>query len=319
MFPLINRNIPDVEHEIVSYLGPRDLVRAKIVSKKWHSVIKRYINYLKVYKCETIKCMQEEAFLKQVNCFANIELPGRELAITVSDKNEVYILGDESILHFDILNMCFKPELTFLSSGPWRYERRHTTLSVSDDGEQFTIKQFMLSSNFWWPNGTYSYNKRSVCGHSSLVLQQPDISNCIATTAIPSIRASTPTLEDIHEFCSIFRLKPRTSCHLNDIVWLQYKRAAIFALSASDQTTDIIQSNVFGIRLGGRPRLLAKVPIDPVQLHVIGTRVLCYRKTGILGKMIVFDVWNPDSVRQGDINMTDVHVHLGVKGEHSNN
>ena len=55
MFPLIDRNLPNVEHNIVSYLGSRDLVRAKVVCKAWHSVINRYINYLKVHKFETIK------------------------------------------------------------------------------------------------------------------------------------------------------------------------------------------------------------------------------------------------------------------------
>ena len=188
-------------------------------------------------------------------------------------------------------------------------------LDVSDDGQHFTIRQFMLSLNFWWSNGTFAYSKRSVSGHSSLVLQEPDISNCIATTAMPTARALSPTLESISEFYSIFQRIQMKEQRLSAIAYLQNKRAAIFAVSVSYRYRIGVQSKVFGIRAGGEPKLLAKIPIDPVQLHVFGTRVLCYRKDGHGGKMIVFDFWNPDSVRRGDFNITEVDS--GVKYEHS--
>ena len=78
---------------------------------------------------------------------------------------------------------------------------------------------------------------------------------------------------------------------------------------------------VFAIRPGGEPKLLAEVPMDPVRLQVLGTRVLCHANTWISDrhwrwyrlkksesddtKIIVFDVWNPDSVRKADVEVTD--------------
>ena len=47
MFSLMGRDIPLVDNMILSQLGPRDLVRAKRVSKAWHMATKRYLKYLK--------------------------------------------------------------------------------------------------------------------------------------------------------------------------------------------------------------------------------------------------------------------------------
>ena len=37
MFPLLNRNVPHVEHKILAYLGPKDLVTAAFVCKEWYA------------------------------------------------------------------------------------------------------------------------------------------------------------------------------------------------------------------------------------------------------------------------------------------
>ena len=39
MFPLIERNLPQVERLVLAYLGPRDLIRAKSVCRKWRQII----------------------------------------------------------------------------------------------------------------------------------------------------------------------------------------------------------------------------------------------------------------------------------------
>ena len=43
MFSLMGRDLPLVDNMILSQLGPRELVRAKRVSKPWHMAIKRYM------------------------------------------------------------------------------------------------------------------------------------------------------------------------------------------------------------------------------------------------------------------------------------
>ena len=41
MFPLMNRNVPDVEDKIISYLEHRDLEASKLVNREWNQAITR--------------------------------------------------------------------------------------------------------------------------------------------------------------------------------------------------------------------------------------------------------------------------------------
>ena len=41
MFPSINRNVPDVEDNIISYLEHRDLEASKLVNMEWNQAITR--------------------------------------------------------------------------------------------------------------------------------------------------------------------------------------------------------------------------------------------------------------------------------------
>ena len=90
---------------------------------------------------------------------------------------------------------------------------------------------------------------------------------------------------------------------LTDIVWLQDKSTAIFAMESKDAKPE---SRVYGINNATRkPSLLAVIPMKSVKLHVIGTRVICQEASSALdnhndGVIVVFDAWNPDSVRRGD-------------------
>ena len=50
-------------------------------------------------------------------------------------------------------------------------------------------------------------------------------------------------------------------------------------------------------------RLITTIPMRKVKLHIIGTRVICYdadkKDYSLLwDRVIIFDVWNPDSVRR---------------------
>ena len=318
MFSPTGRDIPQVDNMILSQLSPRELVRSKRVSKAWHMAIKRYIKYLQDTQHEVMKQMFQESLVQKVPCFAEIKLPRNVVAITVHDKTDVYILSGGSIKHFDLMDISFKPELTFVSPGPWHYQRIHTTfsLSISSDGQQFTVKEFMLSKNYTFPIGTYVYEKKTLCGHSSLVLQESDITNFIATTAVPMQRDSFPTADTVNEFFLTFYTALHGGERLSDVVWLQNRSAAIFAVSYHDNYHNRFRSRVYGIKAGRHKAwLLAEVPIEPLRLHVHGTRVLCYPSDGRGGKMIVFDFWNPDSVRRGDLNIVDVN--LGPRGGRS--
>ena len=43
MFPLIDRNLPHVEEKILSYLEPKDLAAAMVVSKQWYQRAKPFL------------------------------------------------------------------------------------------------------------------------------------------------------------------------------------------------------------------------------------------------------------------------------------
>ena len=46
MFPLIDRNMPHVEEQILSYLGAGDLIAASSVSKSWRTAAQRHVDRL---------------------------------------------------------------------------------------------------------------------------------------------------------------------------------------------------------------------------------------------------------------------------------
>ena len=327
----LNRDLPNVEQKILSYLGPRDLIRAKLVNKEWHFIIKSYIKHLKAYKNSITRLMLRKVFLEPVTCFATIKLPYGERAMTVNDSDEVYILSDEAVLQFDVIKLTIKAELPFRPSyvEAWKStaddRRGHTEISLSADKSEFQVKQFFNTSPHSLAEvesaGRFYYDIKD---NKSLSLEDTSIisKNVIDwryTDRWAKDPGPIPSQQTIGEFSRIFRLDLSERI-LGDIVWLQNKTLAIYSMSSPFLGP---KSQVFAIRPGGLPTLLAIVPIDPVRLHVIGTRVICRTNTWVSEKhyrwkqiikinkgkksnmnIIVFDVWNPDSVRQEDVDVT---------------
>ena len=70
-----DRDLPEVEQKNLSYLRPRELVRAKLVGKMWHQGIGRYLNHLKTsHKDEEFEKLLRKSMLEPVDIFITITL-----------------------------------------------------------------------------------------------------------------------------------------------------------------------------------------------------------------------------------------------------
>ena len=322
MFSFDNRDIPEVEKNILSYLGPRDLVRAKQVSKEWRSGVKRYLNHLKTSKSnvEKIKDLYKSAFLEPVTCFATVRLHKCEVDIAVNDAGEVYILSEGSILQIDIASMCLEAELPFPTAHAERWQnftKREGSkeLSVSDDGQRFTVMIHDEKKPMGEKRVDLFTFRRDMSGRA---LQWSSCGGPLSG-GLASQHGKLNILKTVKNFA-------HTS--LTDIVWLHDKTVAMFAMNSKEEDGKP-ESRVYGIDAARVPSLLAIVPMTSVRLHVVGTRVICHTKSQVMSNwaqldltrhnpeanskdIIILDVWNPDSVRRGDacVTETDLDKHM---------
>ena len=138
MFKSFDRNISSVEEKILSFLGPRDLIKARLVCKDWCSIVKKV-------ESQQHEDLFKEALFEAVTCFATIHLPKCERDISVIKGSEVYMLCDDSILLFDSAQLCIKSELKFpiTHSKQWQdlaLRQEPKELSVSEDEQIFTVR-----------------------------------------------------------------------------------------------------------------------------------------------------------------------------------
>ena len=155
MFPFGDRDLPVVEQKILSYVGARDLVNAKLVCKTWRQGVKKYLRHLKTAKKgREIKRMLRESLFEPVDFFATINLwrPKRDLC--ANERGEVFVLSDECVLEFDLDKLHVAKEMHFPSfiSDRWDGIRGCRKLTAGLDGhfevheEGFaraaTLKQF---------------------------------------------------------------------------------------------------------------------------------------------------------------------------------
>ena len=320
MFPLGDRDLPDVEHKILSYVGSRDLVSVKLVSKEWYRAVRRYLNHLKRSKNQDeLMRLLRESLLEPVSYFATIHLPRikRDLCFNKATK-EVNILSDEAVLQLDINKLHVAKEMSFprIFRDKWRVLGRLSSreISAGTDG-QFEVKQEAVGF-------TYSRNgvptrrslrmifKRTQSGNllehvgtkrcvSSLTRRQLDFympygrgdgyyDTYLGTTAVSKMAV------EIDKFCRN-QLNPYWLC---DVAWLEDKSAAVFSVSFVRSGW----SKLYGIKDGGEAKLIATIPMVSANLHIVGTRVVCHSKENQYS-IIVLDVWNPESVRQEGVKV----------------
>ena len=97
MFPPIDRNLPTVEENIISYLRPRDLLSAKLVCKLWRAIVRRYMANL---GRDAKSLLAKEALLEPVSCYATITLPKDRRDITVNSRHGLHVNLHEASHYF---------------------------------------------------------------------------------------------------------------------------------------------------------------------------------------------------------------------------
>ena len=311
MFKSWSKNVFSVEEKILSFLGPRDLIKARLVCKDWYSISKKL-------ESKQHEDLFKEAFFEPVTCFATIYLPKYERHISVTNESEVYILCDDSILQFDTSQLHIKLELKFPlhHSRHWQdlaLRQEPKELTVSDDTQIFTVM--------------HCQNNVTKCYNFKILSEKEPILGWSLKGVLSGGGQRwqhDSTMKTIQQFCS----RIETQClyiqnslarpWISDIVWLKDKSASIF--SVSFKFNDREESRLFGLWVGAGevPKLLAIIPMVHVKLHIIGKRVLCHANIPIMhhylpqqptdyinsDRIIIFDLWDPNCVRQENINVT---------------
>ena len=168
MFPLGNRDLPVVEDKILSHMGPRDLVNAKLVSKEWYQGVRRYLNHLRTSKKE--KRLLRKSLLEPVTYFVtiNLPMPKRDLCVN-SGKEEVYVLSDECVMELDVNKLHAEKKIYFprVFGDKWKAQGgRGTRELTSTANGDFEVKQEMFG---------YAYdhqNQRPMPGFSQLLFKR---------------------------------------------------------------------------------------------------------------------------------------------------
>ena len=306
MFSFGSRDIPDVENKILSYLGPRDLARAELVSQEWHAGVARYITHLK--KVGKWNSLHNKAFLEPVTSLAKMSLHKRVADIAVNANGDVYFLTDDSILQYDVANMRLKTELPFPTAHAEHWQKfaqkgGSKELFVSEDGQRFTMMiqdetRLSRSDLLWAGRGRLTDILTFRRDPSGAALQWSSCGGPLSAKSslsfgyLAGLHGNEDVLQTIRSFA-----EP----HLTDIVWLQGKSAAIFSVASRSGKR---KSKVYGVDAAGAPSLLARVSMSSAKLHVVGTRVICQETSSALENqgedaIMIFDVWRPESVGQG--------------------
>ena len=294
MFHVHMKNIPHVEDIILNDLGPRDLVKAKQVSKGWAYAVRRYVGQLSK---ERTSDLLEKAFLEPVQTHVTVKLPQKVMDLTINDNNKVFILGEKSILQLNPVNFHVSRNLVL--------ERSKDAGDCGNDIEgRWILFASKTGRNFQVKNKRHTLKFR-ISG-SGDILKYVGIAAGRSNNGNDEVIGTRILPRKLPQ-----RLDLRKGLQASDIIQLPngiYMCAVEKAGAQEPRTQIYVFGKIFQIFEGGEmerlwfryatliaPKLIATVPMRGVKLRVVGTRVFCY-SSGLGNTVIVFDVWNPSSV-----------------------
>ena len=298
MFLAYNKSIPLVEDCILDRLGPRDLVNTKRVCMDWAKSVRRYIGQIGTKRTSDL---MEQALLKPVSTYATVKLPYPVRDLTVNDRGELYILGDESITQLDHVNFRVKRRIENCFSND-----SHTKgffLYANTDGSEFVIRKiqdFCLVST----GVQYDESKsdrlltRNITKDLLLMRRNEEVFGLpIPHTSKGETECRGSDLEILNNrcLCRFHKMKKRLGA--SDLVRLP-NGSCIFAKEIKSCDSHAETLLVHKRRSEYVP--IARLPLRGVRLRIVGTRVLCFSKILEIGAesdcIIAFDIWNPESL-----------------------
>ena len=134
----------------MSYLGQRELIKAKLVCKDWHKTVKGYTKRM-------CKILKTEAFLSPVTCYATIDIPWCDWEMTVNQDKEVHIIKGDKYIQLDLDNLCLQS---------WRPIQRREQL-IKFKG------MFTLPCNMYVKGHESKFYSRDASGSNTLIARLP--------------------------------------------------------------------------------------------------------------------------------------------------
>ena len=304
MFALHKRELPQVEKHILDMLGPRELVLAKQVCKDWAMVVRRYLGHMDATRTSDL---MEMAFFEPVPIYAIVNLSQTVRDLTINKNKAVYVLGNDNIIKLDTLNFTMNKTMVLEKSedpkedpayyrntpptrqGGWWY---HLNLYCSNDGCKFLVDGF-------YKFHILEYKKSK----SSEVLK------FVAKTPL-----TYPICMQRNAHVVDTKIVSKTSRDPNLRQFLKEKLGALYIIELANNVYLVSAENprnkeetLVGMVCEKNNcvtlKLIAQIGMRYAKLRVIGTRVFCYENGIYLTPaepshyVIVFDVWNPMSVK----------------------
>ena len=300
MFLAYNKSIPQVDDIILHNLGPRDLVNAKGVCRDWAMSVRRYIGRMGTKKTSDLI---EEAFRQPVSTYATVKLPHTVRDLTVNDRGDVYILGDESITQLDPVNLQVKGSIMLDTMAENDGYVNGFFLYANTDGSQFVIRRTFKGHSKTVVSYGLKYDQSKSVDQLTRAITEDEMRRNkdviglpmrYSGKGVPKCRGSG--LDIFTNTCRCPLHKTKKALGASDLVRLP-NGACLYAKeieSYSDPKTLLIHWRKSGYVS------IARIPMCGVKIRVAGTRVLCFSK--ILEKgaqsdcIMAFDIWNPDSL-----------------------
>ena len=306
MFLAYNKSIPLVEDCILDKLGPRDLVHTKRVCRDWATSVRRYIGQMGANRTGGLL---EQSFCLPVWTYATVKLPYPVRDLTVNNRGDVYILGDESITQLDPVTLLVK-RCTGLDKRLAEKDSNENELFLyaNKDGSQFVIRTTTKGSTRVLIGYGLKYDKsksedkltreKTPTDDLCLMRRNDDVVGLpmrFSAKGVAECRGSGFNVFTSTCLCQLHKMKKRLGA--SDLIRLP-NGTCIFAKEIKSCFFHPESLLVHRTRSGYVP--IARLPMRGVRLRVVGTRVLCFSKMAKKGaesdSIIAFDVWNPDSL-----------------------
>ena len=321
MFHEYGRDLPQVERQILDSIGPRDLVICKLVCKHWATSVRRYIRQLDANRTSDL---MQRAFHDKVRTRSFIEVPQTFYDLTVNDRKEIYILGDDKIMKLDSVTFQVTKTMMFerniWSEKEENYLKRGLRFRIhaNEDGSQFLVKNPLHDAVQCW-----KYQRST------------DLLNCVGSKTRMKYNSDAVGTKIVSQGRKISKkdlLKIKTCLNAYDIVQLGCGLCMFTIMNPWDISLGTLICVAY-MSQSFYQKTIANVQMDPryLKLRVVGTRVFCY-ESGIplhtrcpendpdnytpRSRIVVFDIWNPASVKSEGV-LTKTHQHFCSQNQSS--
>ena len=321
MFTHHKRDLPHVEKHILDMLGPRELVKAKQVCKRWATAVRRYVGHADATR---ISDLMEMAFFEPVPIYGVLDLGQTVRDLTVNENKEVYVLHDYCVVQLDTKDF-YRNKGIFLgyprdpSEQPSLPRPRrgiywaHLNLYCSSDGCKFEVEGFYNWMIYEYKKSDYFQTNSSLEFVSRRSWREPEgyeRNAKVVDARIVSKTSSDPQLRQSLQEKLGLRCNSNThtipmpidveQCSCTPLIELGSDIYLVSVPNPKKPEKETLVAMLCKKDNSVTMKLIAKIRMNEAKIRVIGTRVYCYENGTRFRKpsnhVIIFDVWNPMSL-----------------------